>query len=106
MTRTDIILYLLRKGLPSCYRGFLNLVDVLLYSTEHPDKMHSIMDLYQAVSQRTGVSAASIEHNIRYLLETWHVASGLEHQPRPSNKVVIRHMTLELLELKYPRHSA
>ena len=101
MTQSDIIPLLLAKGFSSQYRGFTNLVELLSYSTEHPEQIHSITGMYQSVAQLHGTNAACIEHNIRYLLEAWHVASGRGNIPRPSNKIIIRTLTLELLEKHY-----
>ena len=97
MSRSEIILFLQQKGFPDRYRGFDDLMEVLILCTEHPEKLHSITGVYRSVSDRCDASAASIEHNIRYLLEAWHVGSGRGCTPRPSNKTVIRHLTLELL---------
>ena len=101
MTQSDIIPFLLAKGFSAQYRGFTNLAELLSYSTEHPDQIHSITGMYQSVAQLHETNAACIEHNIRYLLEAWHIAAGKENQPRLSNKIVIRTLTLELLEKYY-----
>ena len=100
MTQSFIIHFLLTKGYSSRYRGFYNLVEVLSYSTAHPDRLHSVMDIYKATAARSGTGAANIEHNIRYLMEAHHIALGLGNTPRAGNKSVIRHLTLELLELE------
>ena len=103
MSRTEIIAFFLHREFSARYRGFSDLVEVLSFCTDHPEKLHSITDVYRSVGEACGISAARIEHNIRYLLEARHMASGRGFTPRPSNKIVIRRLTLELLSAKKSR---
>lgn len=65
--------YFERMGVPPHYKGYRYLVEAIWLAALHPDWLSSVtQNLYPAVGQRFGVSAAQVERDMRYALEvTW-----------------------------------
>jgi len=97
MSQEEILPFLLTQGFSPQYEGFRNLNQTLQYTLENPEQIHSVMAIYAAVAKVAGTTPECVEHNIRYLIESWHIASGNPNRPKPQNKTVISLLTLHLM---------
>ena len=97
MSQEEIMPFLLTQGFSPQYEGFRNLNQKLQYTLENPEQIHSVMAIYAAVANVAGTTPECVEHNIRYLIESWYIASVNPNRPKPQNKTVISLLMLHLM---------